>query len=287
MNSFEPDEFYYRLGWRTRSAHPGSHTTRSPGGSSDFRGYVPFLENPDPMRISLRATLRSVPRKLMSSAYNERAAIAVYAVLDLSASMYFKGNEDKFKLLANITSSIAWSANRCGDAFGLVACDDTVRSDLFEFPSYRNGIAQDIHGKVMNSESDKCAKSSALPVAVDHMRQKRSLVFLISDFHLDNNLLKKTLISLASHDVVPVVLWDSAEYQNLPSWGWARVKDMENGGEMSLFMRPSLSKKIKESYNTRKNELISLCVKYGARTPFFVESTFKADDLTHHLLELS
>lgn len=288
-----PQEFYYHLGWRARGAQAGSHPTRTLGGNADFQSYVPFMENPNPRRIDIRATLRTVPRQLMSRAYHERGAIAVYAVLDLSASMRFSGSSDKLNLLADIVASAAWSAVRSGDSFGLVACDKTVRSDLFEEPTHRLSLAEEIRAKLLAKQQvshsiDKPTQplsASALPLAAQHLRQKRSLVFLISDFHLPDTLISQTLSSLTRHDVVPLVLWDSAEYSSIPNWGWARVRDMEGGGERSLFLRPSLIQKIKATYDARRISIAALCLKAGVRAPFFIEDTFKAEQLTCHLLE--
>lgn len=287
MNRLLSREFYYRLAWRARSVQPGSHATRTSGGSADFRGYVPFLENPNPRRIDLRASLRAFPKQLMVRAYHERGAIAVYAILDLSASMRFSGNSNKAQLMADITASIAWSTQRNGDAFGLVACDDALRNDLFEAPSYRRGVADDVYEKLMNIPNLAQMSASALPRAVTQLRSKRSLVFLISDYHLDERLLKETLDSLSTHDVVPVVLWDSAEYRDIPEWGWARVRDLETGGDQSLFLRPSLVKRIKASYAIRRAEIVASCSLAGTRLPFFVEDHFDVEALTRHMLEAS
>lgn len=283
-----PQEFYYHLGWRTRSAHPGAHPTRTSDGNADFQSYVPFMENPNPRRIDLRATMRTVPHQLMSRAYHERGAIAVYALIDLSASIRFNGNSHKLNLMADIVASAAWSAVRSGDAFGLVACDDAVRLDLFEPPSYRLNLANEIRNKLLADKSSVTKSSAtALPLAAQQLRQKRSLVFLISDFHLPDALLTKTLTTLAPHDVVPVVLWDSAEYRNIPSWGWARVQDMESGGQRSMFLRPALAKQIQNAYLKRRQNINTHCLQAGTRVPFFIEDTYHADRLTHHLLEVN
>ncbi|CAG0997773.1 hypothetical protein MTYP_02666 [Methylophilaceae bacterium] len=285
MSGFVPEEFFYRLNWRARGAQPGSHATRTPGGSMDFRGYVPFLESPDPRRIDLRAGLRSVPRKLMVRAFYERGAVNVYAIVDASASMRFTGAGEKHRLAADIAASIAWSATRNGDNFALVVCDDKARADMFSAPSHRRNLAEDIRARCLQGSFYEGAGASALPLAVEHLRQKRSLVFLISDFHLEEKLLRKTLLSLTQHDVVPLVLWDSAEYRDIPAWGWARVRDMESGGSRSLFMRPSLALRIKASYAERRAGIVAMCRQAGARTPFFVEDRFCVEHLTRHLLE--
>ena len=291
---FTPQEFYYHLNWRARSVQPGSHATRTSGGSADFQSFVPFMENPNPRRIDLRATLRTVPRQLMSRAYYERGAIAVYAIVDLSASMRFSGNGDKLQLTTDIATSVAWSALRSGDNFGLIACDDAVRADLFEPPSHRLGLPNDIYKKLSslksftkNVNSKSPATANALPLAAQQLRQKRSLVFLISDFHLSDLLLTNLLASLSQHDVVPIVLWDTAEFENIPTWGWARLQDMESEKKRALFLRPSLVRQIKAAYIDRKNLITQKCLKFGLRKPFFVEDHFNTEHLTRHLLEAS
>jgi uncharacterized protein (DUF58 family) len=292
VNNFIPQEFYYHLGWRARGAQLGPHPTRTSGGNADFQSYVPFMENPNPRRIDLRATVRTVPHQLMSRAYHERGAVAVYAIIDLSASMRFTGNSEKHQLMADIAASAAWSALRSGDSFGLVACDNIVRSDLFDPPTHRRGLADEIRTKLLKQQKTNATETastplsaSALPLAAQQLRQKRSLVFLISDFHISDVLLDKTLDSLAPHDVVPLVLWDSAEYNNIPAWGWARVHDMEGGGDRSLFLRPSLVRLIKTCYAERRKNIIAQCARAGTRAPFFIEDTFNAERLTRHLLE--
>ena len=292
MNSFIPQEFYYHLGWRARGAQLGPHPTRTSGGNADFQSYVPFIET----RIqdaSIYVPLY-VPCRihLMSRAYHERGAVAVYAIIDLSASMRFTGNSEKYQLMADIAASAAWSALRSGDSFGLVACDNVVRSDLFEPPTHRRGLADEIRTKLLKQQktnatetASKPLSASALPLAAQQLRQKRSLVFLISDFHISDVFLDKTLDSLAPHDVVPLVLWDSAEYNNIPAWGWARVRDMEGGGDRSLFLRPSLVRLIKTCYAERRKNIIAQCARAGTRAPFFIEDTFNAERLTRHLLE--
>ncbi len=251
----------------------------------DFRGYVPFLENPDPRRIDFRASLRSIPKKLMSKAFYERGAVDVVVILDLSASMHFSGAADKLQLAADIAASIAWSATHHGDNFSMIVCDDEVRLDMFLPPSHRQGLAQDVYNRLMHARFKDGSNASALTRAAELLRKKRSLVFLLSDFHFDEKFMLETLMTLGTHDVLPLVLWDSAEYRNVPEWGWARVRDMEGTGSGSLFMRQVMAARIRHAYMQRRQEIVSICRQAGARTPFFTEDSFKAEQLTRHLLE--
>lgn len=282
---FVPQEFQYRLGWRAQGARPGAHMTRTPGGVADFRGYANFLDHPDPRRIDVRATLGSIPRRLMVRSYHERGAITVYAIVDLSASMSFAGHSDKRMLAADVAASVAWSATRGGDAFGLMACDDTIRLELLQAPNRRRWVAEEVMTRLLSCERRRAVRATALPMVAEHLQRARALVFLISDFHFDDTLLRTTLESLSHHDVVPVVLWDLAEYQDLPSWGWARVRDMENGSEQSLFLRPALAERIRHVYAERRLTLAAICRRMGTRVPFFLEERFHAEHLTRHMME--
>jgi uncharacterized protein (DUF58 family) len=285
LPGFVPQEFHYRLPWRVRGLRAGAHAARTPGSGFDFAGYVPFTDHPDPRRLDLRASLRTFPRQFMVRSFHQHGAITVYAVLDLSASMRFSGHADKQRLLADIAASIAWSATRNGDAFALVAADDEIRADLCVLPSRRTGVATEIHRQVLQASIEAGQRSGALPHAAQVTGRGRSLVFLVSDFHHQPAELDRTLRAFAAHDVQPLVLWDSAEYDDLPDWGWARVRDLENGGERSLFLRRKLVQRIRAAYAERRADLGRLCRNAGLRPPFFVENRFDADLLTRHLLE--
>lgn len=287
MSHFIPQEFHYRLDWRTHGVRPGLHASKTIGGNADFRGFNHFLSHPDPKRIDVRRSLMMVPKTLMVRTFYERNAITVYAMIDASSSMTFAGDTNKWKMVAEIASAIAWSASRQGDAFGLLTADDALRTDLCEPVSSQRGIAQHIYQKINSAQLKPSTSASALPKLAAQLSNKKSLVFLISDFHIEPEKLKTTLQAMAIHDVVPIVLWDDAEYENIPEWGWARVRDMETGADVSLFLRPKLLQKMTDSYLLKRNALIQLCRKLGVRKPFFVGKNFNATQLSQHLLGLS
>ena len=284
MSHFTPQEFHYRLDWRTYGVRPGGHASKTLGGNADFRGFNHFLSHPDPKRIDVRRSLMMVPKTLMVRTFYERSAINVYAVIDASSSMGFAGDTEKWKKVAEIASAIAWSASRQGDAFGLLTADDSVRLDLSEAVSSRRGVAQQIYQKIHSATLKPQSSASALPKLSTQLGHKKSLVFMISDFHIELETLKTILRNLAIHDVVPIVLWDDAEYAHIPAWGWARVRDIETGADAALFLRPKLQKKITDAYALKRNNLIQLCRKHGARKPFFVDKNFNATQLSQHLL---
>ena len=282
-----PQEFYYHTPWRSRSVKAGSHKTKLRGAGGDFSGFANLLEYPDPKRLDVRASLRVIPKQLMVRTFFERSAIKVYAVSDVSSSMQFVGKVNKQKLLLEMVESIAWSATRQGDAFGMLSCDDEIQDALSIFPTSRSTVGQEARIKLQNhflhsSHINKSAR--ALPTSAGNMSSQRALVFIISDFHLPDSLIKETYRAYAMHDVVPIVLWDESEFDDLPSWGFARVKEMETGLERSFFMRPALQQSIRLQAQSRAKTLAKLSQQYGFRLPFFVSSQFNATALTQHLL---
>ncbi len=278
-------EIIYRLKWRAKSYYPGTHATRTWGGSADFRCYTHFLDYPDPRRIDIRASARQVPSTIMVRQYHERSAIHVYAILDLSSSMRFEGVAAKRLLAAEIATAIARSATRTGDRFGLMACDQHLRHDISIQLTTRPSVANEVWQRLSNQSIwRKAIQADGLAEVTRHLSRKRSLIFLISDFHFDLTATTRLLDSLAIHDVVPVVLWSRAEYANLPNFGWGRMRDLESGNDQTLLFRPGLITRITAQFDAARQRLEQSCLKHGARRPFFVEDHFDAALFNRHLL---
>ncbi|QSA98258.1 DUF58 domain-containing protein [Methylococcus sp. EFPC2] len=273
-------EFYYRVGWRARGSRPGRHPGVQSGAGFDFLGHVPLIDHPDPRHLDIRATLADPAGQLMVRRYRQRAAIPVYLVADLSASMGFSGTQPKMELIAEFARSLAWSAWRSGDYFGLYACDHGIRPDLsLPLRAYK-GLDEDLFDRLRRFRPSASDARSLAEVPNDMSREK-SLIFLVSDFHLPDTELRGLLEAYAGHDLVPVVLWDSAEYEKLPRWGLAELRDPETGRRRRLFLRPALRENIRLSYTQRREELARLFAPYG-REPYFMVDRFDPDKLTHY-----
>ena len=77
--------------------------------------------------------------------------------------------------------------------------------------------------------ADGAARRARLREAHRHLPRRRALVFLVSDFHLPLAELEAVLDSLASHDVVPIVLWQPVEFALGAAHGLAQVREPESG----------------------------------------------------------
>ena len=112
-----PADIIYHPRGRFRSNHVGAHGSSEVGGFGVFRDQASFLSYPDARRIDLRATLRDPFGETYVRRFEQRNAIEVYAIVDLSASMGFVGAVDRFEIACEICSALAFSVTRIGDRF--------------------------------------------------------------------------------------------------------------------------------------------------------------------------
>jgi uncharacterized protein (DUF58 family) len=276
-------EISYRPRGRAAGVVVGAHRGRSTGGQGVFLDQVSYLRQPDPRRIDLRLTLRDPFENVYVRRYEERLAIALYAIIDLSRSMSFEGTARKMALVGELCACLARSAHGLGDAFGVIGCDSQVRDDFF-FPATRHsGLELEITRRFESFVPER-GSADGLFDAAAYLAGKRQLVFLISDFRMPLGEIEAVLESLTRHDVVPILVSDSAEEAALPSLGLIDVQDLETGGQRVVFMRPALRRRWLAQAKERRQSLDRLFLRYG-RPPFELVDQFDADQLSRHLLE--
>jgi uncharacterized protein (DUF58 family) len=283
MNAAPLAEVHYRIAGRVGGIVPGHHRSASGEGGFEFRRYASLFDAPDVRRLDLHATLRDPFGQWRVRINSLRQSIPVAIVADLSASMGFEGAQRKIDVLADITASLAWSAWRTGDSFGFVGCDDIVRDDWWLPQTRQRGaglaLAARLRGLRPNASSAR-----ALCLAQRHLPQRRALVFLLSDFHLPLPEVARALDSLVMHDVVPVPLWQPAEFVLSARRGLALAVDPESGQRRWLWWRPALRQRWQAAHAARR---VSLAQLFAARRlqPLFIEGAFDADAMTRHFMQ--
>jgi uncharacterized protein (DUF58 family) len=245
----------------------------------EFRGHASLLRAPDPRRFDVAASLRDPFHRVMVRVYTQRAVVPVRVIADVSASMGFTGRCRKTDLLADFTESLALSAARIGDPVAFTACDGNIREDLV-FPLARGRAAGAFMATKLRSLEPSGRNALGLFKAVQQTPPARSLVFLVSDFHFPMKMLGQLLEGLALHEVVPVVLWDSAEGL-APRYGIARLLDPETGAARMLLLRPALARRLKESMARRADALANCCACFGVK-PLIIRDQFKAEAVTRY-----
>jgi uncharacterized protein (DUF58 family) len=276
-------EFHYRVRWRSKQALPGAHKSSSAGAGHEFAATAPLLDYPDPRRLDMRRSVRDPFGQVFVRVYNQNSRLPVYVVVDLTASMGFGGAASKLSLVAEFLSVLALSTDRTGDPLGLVACTDRVVPELL-LPATRNSAAVREMIERMCAFQPRAGGAGGLIEAAALIGQRRSLVFIISDFHFPIESTLVLLHAFAKHDVVPIVLWDSAEFSDSPRFGIARVRDSETGVERYLLLRRALRQRLRAAFAQRRKTLESVFVKSGHK-PYFLLDELDCDDINRFLSE--
>lgn len=276
-------EFTYQIGWRSRGRHPGRHASAQRGLGMEFCGHAPLIAYPDPRRIDLRQTIRDPFDQVWVKIFNQKSSVPVFVACDLSGSMGFSGQMRKLEIASEIAASAAWSAFRVNDPFGFIGFDETVREEWMFKSSVKVHGAFDLAERLAAYRPSH-AGAHGMQDMSRYLSRERSLVLLISDFHMPLEELESALNTMIRHHVVPIVLWDAAEYRNLPEFGVASVTDCESGARRTLFLRKDFRERIVQSFEDRRDALTKLFMRFDM-PPLFIEDGFEADDLTEYFYQ--
>lgn len=273
-------EIHYRIGSAALGHFPGHHRSQRGDTGFEFRGHASLLDAPDPRRLDLHASLRDPFGNWAVRIYSQRKAVPVVVVADVSASMGFAGAQRKLDVVADFVDSLAWSAWRTGDSFGFVGCDAAVREDLL-LPQSRTRASAGVLSKALRELSPQGLSAQGLLNAARHLPRRRSLVFLLSDFHLPLADVSAVLASLAHHDLVPMVLWDPSEFTLSAARGLAQVLDPESGRQRLVWWRPALRERWRAQLTQRRDAMLQI-FRAQRLSPLFMEGAFDADAVTRH-----
>lgn len=277
-----PPDVPYRLPWRSTQVRTGAHRSKLEGAGGFFRDFAPLLRSPDPRRIDLRVSARDPFEGLHVRRFEQKAAVTVYALVDVSASMGFRGATDKMRIAAGLCAALASSARRAGDAFGLIGCDQTIEAELMFLATRSRGseteMLRRLRSFVPHGRGTKGLVDAAALIA-----GRRKLVFLISDFHLPRPELERIFGALSQHDIVPILLSDTLELERLPRWGIFALTDLETGRRRLVVMRPSLREAWLRRSRRRRAELDALAARFG-RAPFELRDRIDWDRFSSYLM---
>lgn len=283
-----PVEFHYRLPMRASGFRPGSHPGTSFGAGQEFAMHARLFDHPDPRRLDLRASQRSVPPQWLVRLHLQRVAVPVQVVVDVSASMSFGAQRSKLDLAADFIEALGYSAFRAGDQLGMLAFDQRERDDLFVPARHGRGIGDEMAQRLRDcaDSSNATREQSGLERTLDRLGGRRGLVFLVSDFHWPTGRIDMALDRLVAARVVPMVIWDRAEIEPPARGKMLSVRDMESGENRTLWLRERVVRQWRANVAKRRSELKTAFGRRGAQ-PFFVEGTFDAEALSRHFLETS
>lgn len=268
----------YSLRWHPRQVSAGAHAGAREGSGGDFRRHTSLLRHPDPRRIDLPVTFRDPFGDIHVRQFAQRAAVNVFALVDLSGSMGFVGATSRLAEVAQLCAVLAYSAHKTGDRFGLIGCDSRVRREVFMPATRRQGVDREVYRR-LSSQVPRADNAEGLLEGARQLPVGRSLVFLISDFFLPMPLLQRILEALWRHDVIPVVFRDRVE---LPSWGFVQVRDLETRRVRLLLLRPSVRLAWQRMQQEHREAIRRMFARHG-RTPLELFDRFDIEVLASYL----
>lgn len=275
-------EFQYRVPWRATTCYPGAHRSVQRGNGYELHRIVPFYVAGDPRRFDVRATLRDPFGQLLVRTYKQRSKVPIVALADVSASMSFVGRTCKYEVLTQFVKALANSAHRTGDPFAFTACDTAVRDELsLPLTPARNAAA--MVDERLRHWTPSGSDATGLLAGAEHVPGTRSLIFLISDFHLPFDLLRDILGRLSQHAVIPVVLVDTAE-ADIPGIGITHMVDPETGAKRTLVLRRSLARRLKDEMFEHRQQRDKCLADFDLR-PLYLIDKFESETVNRYFYE--
>lgn len=275
-------EFQYRVPWRATSYYSGTHHSIQRGSGYEMHGLLPLHVAGDPRRFDVRASLRDPFGHLLVRVYKQRSKVPIFALADVSASMSFVGQTCKYDLLLQFVSALANSAHRVGDPFAFTACDTEIRHEL-SLPLAPARGSGDLIFERLSDWTPSGANAAGLLAGVEHAPNNRALVFLISDYHLPFALLREVLGRLSRHDVIPVVLADTAEGR-IPGTGITHLYDAETQGKRTIVLRRSFAKRLRNEVLEHRLQLGKCFAEYDLR-PLNLIDKFEPEVVNRYFYE--
>jgi len=261
----------------------GAHRGADFGAFGSFKDIVPFLSYPDARRIDIRATIHNPFDEIFVRRFEQRVSIDVYAIIDSSRSLSYQGQTSKAVLIRELCVTLARSVRRTGDRFGLVVCGADINEALFIPASNRRSIEEDIANYLSSLRFDDANANGLLQISTG-LTGKRKLLFLISDFLLPDNLLRRVFEDLHEHDVIPVLVKDSAEDLALPDFGFMHMRDLETHKEQLIFMRPSVKQEWIKKVSDHEEKVARLAREHG-RSLVVLKDIFDPEQFSQAILD--
>ncbi|HDY84290.1 hypothetical protein LCGC14_1115930, partial [marine sediment metagenome] len=187
--------FDYKTPFVLNALADGEHKSKRQGLGSDFYKKSYFLSEPNPARIDLASSLTDPFESLYVKSYRQRSQLNVLTLIDGSSSMSIA---NKPELISEFESSIAASVSARSDNYAAYLLSSKIKA-LSETQTDNSLIyehfSQINHHDVASSFNDL---ERLLP-------ERRSMIFLISDFHWSTATIKRIFDKLSGHYVVPIV----------------------------------------------------------------------------------
>ncbi len=206
----------------------GVHRSAARGGSLEFAQHREYAPGDDPRYVDWKAFART--GRLQLKQFEDETNLVLYLVVDVSASMNYRGPKadwSKREYAASLAASLAWLAMANHDAVSLTLAgsEDVLPSP----PSMNPGQFGDFCKRLESAVAVKRNEDSPLAGFTRSLR-RRGVILLITDALCDLETLRSDLGQLThrGHEVRIVQILDDAEI-DFPFTQSASFQDLESG----------------------------------------------------------
>jgi len=185
--------------------------------------------------------------------FEEERELTMMLMVDVSGSENFgTKNQLKSEIVTEIAATMAFSATQNNDKIGLILFSDDI--ELYIPPKKGKSHVLRIIRELIEFQprSKKTDLSQALKF-LSATQKKKAIVFLISDFMVDDDYEKTLKIAGKKHDVTGIRVYDQRE-EKMPNVGVIEVEDAESGKIMTI---DTTSKKARMEYEKNYHEKVN------------------------------
>lgn len=185
--------------------------------------------------------------------FEEERELTMMLMVDISGSESFgTKNQLKSEIVTEIAATMAFSATQNNDKIGLILFSDQI--ELYIPPKKGKSHVLRIIRELIEfkPKSKKTDLSQALKF-LSGTQKKKAIVFVISDFMVDEDYEKTLKIASKKHDITGVRVYDIRE-EKMPNIGMVEMEDAETG---EILVVNTGSKKARLSYEQQYRDKVS------------------------------
>ena len=185
--------------------------------------------------------------------FEEERELTMMLMVDISGSESFgTKNQLKSEIVTEIAATMAFSATQNNDKIGLILFSDQI--ELYIPPKKGKSHVLRIIRELIEfkPKSKKTDLSQALKF-LSGTQKKKAIVFVISDFMVEDDYEKTLKIAGKKHDITGVRVYDIRE-QKMPNIGMVEMEDAETGEILAV---NTGSKKARLSYEKQYQDKVS------------------------------
>jgi uncharacterized protein (DUF58 family) len=185
--------------------------------------------------------------------FEEERELTMMLMVDISGSESFgTKNQPKSEIVTEIAATMAFSATQNNDKIGLILFTDQI--ELYIPPKKGKSHVLRIIRELIEFQpkSKKTDLSQALKF-LSSTQKKKAIVFVISDFMVDDDYEKTLKIAAKKHDITGVRVHDIRE-EKMPNVGMVEMEDAETG---EVLVVNTGSKKTRLSYEKQYQDKVN------------------------------